>query len=107
MTTTFGARPLDQIASIASIDSGLIDRLHHEALTVPAPGDWVAEYGQYQSGGWFTTSLMNSSGKPRDVRIADCTPMPTALLDRMPATRSYLTIAGLAVHVGAVGAAGT
>ncbi|WP_306357567.1 MULTISPECIES: aspartyl/asparaginyl beta-hydroxylase domain-containing protein [unclassified Nocardia] len=95
MTTVFVAGLIDQIASIGSVDMGMLDRLHHEALTIPMHEDWVAEYGPYQSGSWFTTSLMNDSGVPRDVRIADCTPKATSLLDRMPATRAYLQSLGL------------
>lgn len=40
---------LQQVARLGRLDSGLLDRLRHEALTVPS--EWVAEYGQYQSGG--------------------------------------------------------
>ncbi|MBT2456809.1 aspartyl beta-hydroxylase, partial [Streptomyces sp. ISL-86] len=60
-----------QIAQLDSIDSAQLERMRHEALTAPAP--WKAEYSAYQSGGWWTTSLMNASGDAADVTIGDCT----------------------------------
>lgn len=62
--------------------------MHHEALTVPS--NWVAEYGDYQSGGWWTISLMNESGNSADVVIHDCQPVATDLLRCMPHTRQLL-----------------
>ncbi|MFC5108358.1 aspartyl/asparaginyl beta-hydroxylase domain-containing protein [Kibdelosporangium philippinense] len=67
--------------------------MRHEALT--APSEWVAEYGQYQSGGWWTLSLLNDTGRPTDVTIKDCNPVETTLLERMPATRKFLSSLGL------------
>jgi hypothetical protein len=77
-----------QIARVGTIDPNRLQRLHHEALTVP--GNWIAEYGDYQSGGWWTTSLMNGSGNSDDVIIRDCRPVATELLQRMPHTRQLL-----------------
>ncbi|MCX4554436.1 aspartyl/asparaginyl beta-hydroxylase domain-containing protein (plasmid) [Streptomyces sp. NBC_01387] len=82
-----------QIAQLDRLDLLRIERLRHEALTVPA--QWTAEYGAYQSGGWWTTSLMNASGNAADVRIGDCTARPTALLESMPATAELLAELGL------------
>ncbi|MFG2097241.1 aspartyl/asparaginyl beta-hydroxylase domain-containing protein [Streptomyces sp. NPDC048612] len=82
-----------QIAQLERLDGSLIERMRHEALTAPAP--WKAEYGQFQSGGWWTTSLMNASGDAADVRIGDCTAGPTALLQHMPATAGLLDELGL------------
>lgn len=91
------ARPLNalsgQIAQLDRLDGQLIERMRHEALTAPAP--WKAEYGEFQSGGWWTTSLMNASGEAGDVRIADGTARPTALLQHMPATAGLLAELGL------------
>ncbi|MGH3694442.1 MAG: aspartyl/asparaginyl beta-hydroxylase domain-containing protein [Pseudonocardiaceae bacterium] len=70
-----------------------MERLRHEALTVPS--EWVAEYGQFQSGGWWTLSLLNDSGVPTDVTIKDCDPVETTLLQRMPVTRKFLSSLGL------------
>lgn len=90
-------RPLEavagQIVEIGALDPARTERLRHEALT--APGPWKAEYGDYQSGGWWTTSLMNASGRAGDVRIGDCTALPTGLLQHMPATAELLTELGL------------
>ncbi|MEU5158862.1 aspartyl/asparaginyl beta-hydroxylase domain-containing protein [Streptomyces sp. NPDC020875] len=82
-----------QIVRLDRLDGSLIERMRHEALTVPAP--WKAEYGDFQSGGWWTTSLMNASGDAADVRIADGAARPTALLEHMPATAGLLTELGL------------
>ncbi|MEU8785955.1 aspartyl/asparaginyl beta-hydroxylase domain-containing protein [Streptomyces sp. NPDC048637] len=82
-----------QIAQLDRLDGQLIERMRHEALTAPAP--WKAEYGEFQSGGWWTTSLMNASGEAADVKIGDCTARPTALLEHMPATAGLLAELGL------------
>ncbi|MFI8974201.1 aspartyl/asparaginyl beta-hydroxylase domain-containing protein [Nocardia asteroides] len=86
---------LEQLACVQAIDGRTLARMRHEALTVPTEQQWVAEYSQYQSGGWSTLSLMNDSGTPSDVRIADCVPVETTLLRQMPATRRFLTSLGL------------
>jgi hypothetical protein len=84
---------LQQIARLDRLDPSLLERLCHEVLTVPC--EWVSEYGQYQSGGWWTLSLLNDSGVPTDVTIKDCNPIETTLLQRMPVTRSFLSSLGL------------
>ncbi|MFJ8431982.1 aspartyl/asparaginyl beta-hydroxylase domain-containing protein [Kitasatospora sp. NPDC094019] len=82
-----------QIAQLDSVDSAQLERMRHEALTAKAP--WKAEYGAYQSGGWWTTSLMNASGDAADVTIGDCAARPTGLLGKMPATAAFLAELGL------------
>ncbi|MFF4531397.1 aspartyl/asparaginyl beta-hydroxylase domain-containing protein [Streptomyces sp. NPDC001407] len=82
-----------QVAQLERLDASLIERLRHEALTAPA--SWKAEYGDYQSGGWWTTSLMNASGDAGDVRIGDCTARSTTLLQHMPVTAGLLADLGL------------
>lgn len=77
-----------QIAQLDRLDPHRVERMRHEALTVSAP--WKVEYGEFQSGGWWTTSLMNDSSEAADVRIGDGTARPTALLEQMPATASLL-----------------
>lgn len=82
-----------QIAQLDAVDSTRLERIRHEALTAKAP--WKAEYGAYQSGGWWTTSLMNASGDAADVTIGDCAARPTDLLSQMPATAALLAELGL------------
>ncbi|MFI9210355.1 aspartyl/asparaginyl beta-hydroxylase domain-containing protein [Streptomyces sp. NPDC053253] len=82
-----------QIVQMDRLDGGLIERMRHEALTAPAP--WRAEYGEYQSGGWWTTSLMSPSGEADDVKIGDGAARPTGLLKHMPATAGLLKELGL------------
>lgn len=81
------------VARLDRLDPGLLERLRHEALTVPS--EWIVEYGRYQSGGWWTLSLLNDSGVPTDVTIKDCDPVETTLLQRMPVTRQFLSSLGL------------
>lgn len=83
----------EQIAHLDRLDPVRVERLRHEALTAPAP--WKADYSAYQSGGWWTTSLMNASGDAADVTIGDCTAKPTDLLEQMPATAELLAELGL------------
>ena len=73
----------------------LIERVRHEALTVPTA--YATGYGEYQSGGWDTLSLLNHSGDPRDVTIGDVDPVPTTLLREMPATAELIRTLGLQV----------
>jgi aspartyl/asparaginyl beta-hydroxylase len=82
-----------QIARLAAVDSECLEQLRREALGVR--GNWTAEYGEYQSGGWWTTSLMNESGDPDDVLIRDCEPVATTLLQRMRHTHRFLEGLGL------------
>lgn len=93
VTRTTSPTLLQQVARLDQLDAGLLERLRHEALTVPR--EWVAEYGQYQSGGWWTLSLLNDTGIPTDATIKDCDPVETTLLQRMPATRKFLSSLGL------------
>ncbi|MEY9850235.1 hypothetical protein ABH940_007359 [Streptacidiphilus sp. BW17] len=82
-----------QIAQLDVVNSAQLERMRHEALTAQAP--WKADYGAYQSGGWWTTSLMNASGDAADVTIGDCTAQPTGLLRQLPATSALLASLGL------------
>ncbi|GAA2746303.1 aspartyl/asparaginyl beta-hydroxylase domain-containing protein [Kitasatospora cinereorecta] len=82
-----------QIAQLDALDSAQMERMRHEALMAQAP--WRAEYGAYQSGGWWTASLMNASGDAADVTIGDCAARPTDLLAQMPATAALLAELGL------------
>jgi hypothetical protein len=84
------------VAALRQLDPALMERLRHEALTVPR--DWVVEYGDYQNGGWHTLSLLNDSGDPSDVTIRDCDrSRPTALLQRMPVVQDLINELGVRV----------
>lgn len=90
---TRGSVSVDQVARLSLIEPRLLERLSHEALTVPT--EWVREYGPYQSGGWGTLSLLNASGKSKDVVLEDSDPVETDLLQKMPATQEFLSTLGL------------
>lgn len=84
-----------QIARVPLQDRAEVERVRHEVLVTTI--SWVAEYGLYQSGGWWTTSLVNHSGDATDVVIKDCDPRATDLLLRMPRTRQLLDRLGLSM----------
>ncbi|MFJ8677331.1 aspartyl/asparaginyl beta-hydroxylase domain-containing protein [Streptomyces sp. NPDC093589] len=90
-----GPELLGQVARLNDLDETLVEQMRAEALAAPTRGK--AAYGEYQSGGWWTASLMNHSpdGDPHDVVIGDGQPRPTTLLDRMPATARFLAGLGL------------
>jgi hypothetical protein len=84
------------VAALRRLDPVLMERLRHEALTIPQ--DWVVEYDAYQNGGWHTLSLLNDSGDPRDVTIRDCPqPQPTPLLEQMRAVQELIAELGVRV----------
>lgn len=84
-----------QLARFGSVEPAHVERMRHEVMATSIP--WVAEYGDYQSGGWWTVSLLNDTGDPADAVIRDCSPVPTWLLDQMPYIRSFLD--GLGLHL--------
>ncbi|MET8170470.1 aspartyl/asparaginyl beta-hydroxylase domain-containing protein [Streptomyces sp. NPDC005329] len=84
---------LDQVARLADLEESAVEQMRAEALGAPTRG--VVAYGEYQSGGWWTTSLMNHSGDPHDVVIGDGRPRPTSLLEEMPVTARFLAGLGL------------
>jgi len=77
-----------QVARVTQLDHEMLERIRHEVLTAAVP--WTAEYGPYQSGGWWTASLLNESGADDDVTIRDCDPVATPLLGRLPTTARLL-----------------
>ncbi|MGF2209549.1 hypothetical protein [Streptomyces sp. S5] len=78
-----GEGPVDEVARLAAVDGSLIEQMRAEALGAPTRG--VQAYSEYQSGGWWTASLMNhsASGDPHDVVIGDGRPEPTSLYVRL------------------------
>jgi hypothetical protein len=94
-----GAMPtsslVTQIARSAPLPARLCDMSRAEVRTARIP--WTREYGEYQSGGWWTASLLNGSGDPTDVTIADCDPVPTTQLQAMPHTRELLDGLGVTI----------
>lgn len=84
---------LDQVARLMDLEESEVEQMRAEALGAPTRG--VVAYGEYQSGGWWTTSLLNHSGDPHDVVIGDGRPRPTSLLEAMPATARFLDSLGL------------
>lgn len=83
----------EQVSRMRRLDEPLLNRVREEVLSRPA--GWVADSGEYQSGGWWSLALLNSTGKADDVEIRDCTPTATDLLRRMPATGELIASLGL------------
>ncbi|WP_105974692.1 aspartyl/asparaginyl beta-hydroxylase domain-containing protein [Streptomyces geranii] len=92
-TGPWRADVLDQVARLTDLEETAVEQMRAEVLGAPTPG--VVAYGEYQSGGWWTTALMNMSGDPHDVVIGDGRPRPTSLLKQMPATAAFLDSLGL------------
>lgn len=88
-------RLLGQVARLAAVPANVLQRMRHEAVSAPTRG--VVEYGDYQSGGWWTAALMNhsASGDPHDTVIGDGRARPTRLLEAMPVTAAFLHGLGL------------
>lgn len=88
------ARLAGQVARLTDLDPVDLEAVTAEAL---AADRGVVEYGDYQTGGWWTVSLLNHSPSrdPHDTVIGDGRPRPTTLLNRMPATRAFLDGLGL------------
>jgi len=72
----------EQVTKVAPVNPAMLQRARDEVLNSRV--DWVAEYGDYQSGGWWTASLLNASGDPSEVVIRDCAARSTSLLTRLP-----------------------
>lgn len=85
----------EQIARVAPIAFTDLERARHEVFT--ARINWIAEYGEYQSGGWWTASLLNESGDPDDVLIKDCEARPTRLLRTLPNVHRLIDDLGLSM----------
>jgi len=81
------------VARLAPVELELVQRARTELEQLDPP--WVEEYSEHQSGGWWTLSLLNDSGDPRDVVIRDCEPVSTSLLRDLPAVRALLDSFGL------------
>jgi hypothetical protein len=84
---------IHQLSRVAMIDSSMLQRLQQEVLTIAE--SWTRVYTDYHSGGWWTLSLLNNTGNPRDAMIEDCVPIETTLLHKMPITKTFLRSLGL------------
>src|SRR5205823_348281 len=79
---------IHQIARLKTFTTESLESVRAEVLRAHVP--WIEEYGEYQSGGWWTASLFNNSGDPCDIRIRDGNCVPTSLLKEMPRTRELI-----------------
>ena len=80
--------PQTQIAKIGNLDPSALGQARAEVLAVDAR--WVEAYGDYQSGGWYTVSVLNASGREDDVIIRDCAAVPTTLMSALPALQAIV-----------------
>lgn len=89
------AQLAEQIARIGPIPRAALDSVCAEVLRADTP--WVEHYRDYQSGGWWTASLLNDSGDPGDVQIRDGAGRATTLLRSMPRTQELIEGLGLKI----------
>jgi hypothetical protein len=67
----------------------LFEEVAREVARTDIP--WRVHYGHYQSGGWWTASLLGTSEKATDGEVRDVdVPVATDVLQRMPAMRRML-----------------
>lgn len=86
-TSTDSVRPLRVIPQSVFAD------MKEELALAKIP--WQAGYRQYQSGGWLTAFLMNSSGRTSEQTISDGIGRATPLMIQFPATARYIESLGL------------
>lgn len=68
------------------------------AETERADLPWRRHYEDYQSGGWWTTTLIGRSGNAADGEVVDVpNPVETTVLVQMPILREFITKLGLRV----------
>jgi hypothetical protein len=57
---------------------------------------WARHYSEYQSGDWWTCSLLGRSADARDVEVTDAVqPLVTDALEKLPVTRKFIEDMGL------------
>ncbi|WFE98629.1 aspartyl/asparaginyl beta-hydroxylase domain-containing protein [Micromonospora sp. WMMD964] len=79
---------LNQISRLGPLDRDLLAAVADEVRAITT--GWAVNYGDYQSGGWYTLSLINPSGQSEDVTIHDGHGVPTEILEGMPNTKALL-----------------
>lgn len=74
--------------------SVVLDDLRREVVATEIP--WTQHYGQYQSGGWWTCTLIGQTSDPGDGCVTDTIhPQATDVIRRLPATDHLLRAMGL------------
>lgn len=85
--------PEPHVAKLGDLDGVTFEKLRAEVMACDAL--WSEAYGDYQSGGWDTVSVMNDTGNENDVIIRDCAAVPTRLLASLPTMQKLLEDLGL------------
>ena len=71
-----------------------LDELIREVRQANVP--WARHYNEYQSGDWWTCSLLGRSADPRDGEVTDAVaPTVTDALEKLPVTRKLIDDMGL------------
>jgi hypothetical protein len=84
---------VEQVSQVGVVSERELEALQREVLSIN--DEWTRVYGDYQSGGWLTLSLMGCTSDPTDTTIRDCDPVETSLLTHMLKTREFLRGLGL------------
>ncbi|CAK1360698.1 hypothetical protein CB0940_06695 [Cercospora beticola] len=77
------------ISQLVQLDLKLVDEITREITDTEIP--YQVTYGEFQFGGWHTAALYVPQGQDdSDAIVRDGKAVPTALLDKLPATRGFL-----------------
>ena len=84
---------LDSVAQVHPVATETTTAIAQEIIQAGIP--YQKSYGDYQSGGWLTAMIYNTSGKSENNVVTEGEAKPTELLDIMPTTRNFLESLGL------------
>ncbi|MGK3988638.1 aspartyl/asparaginyl beta-hydroxylase domain-containing protein [Sorangium sp. So ce136] len=80
-------------SQLGAIPRDVIDGMLEDVERADIP--WTENYSRYQSGGWKTAALYNASGDSQENGLADCAPIPTEVVSRLPRVRDFIEGSGL------------
>ncbi|AUX48691.1 uncharacterized protein SOCE26_102320 [Sorangium cellulosum] len=84
---------LKYTSQLKAIPRDVVDGMLDDVARADVP--WTENYSRYQSGGWKTAALYNASGDSQENDLADCTPIPTEVVPRLPRIRAFVEGSGL------------
>lgn len=81
------------ISQLGKIDAEILTAVVREIQD--AGIEYKVSYGEYQSGGWYTTTLYKPADKAANNEITDGHAIPTAIMEKMPITKKLFEELGL------------
>jgi hypothetical protein len=89
---------LDNISQLEKVAIPTIDQMVRELQQANLDAIWQEPYSEYGSAGLKIVTLLNSTGKQDNFDYHDCImPLPTPILDSLPAYRAFLAEGGLKI----------